>query len=498
MTTRKTTESKPTVKLAFPLHYRARSYQWSFFDAMRNGKRRAALVWHRRAGKDITTLNWTIEAMLKRPGSYYYFFPTYKLGKRILWDGIQSDGRPFLGHFPGPPIFLDKNETELKITLRTLDGQGFSHFQIIGADKIDQTGIGTNPVGAVFSEYSIMNPRAWDLVRPILAENRGWSVFCYTPRGKNHGFNLWTAARQDPDWYTSLLTVNDTMRDSEGEEGGPVVPLEAIEAERRTGMREELIQQEFYCSFEGAMMGAYFSDQIGAARDEGRVTEVGYDPTLPVDTAWDFGIDDETAIWFSQTKQGRCIFIDYMEASDKPLSWYIEQLRRKPYVYGQHYAPHDAKVREFSTGNTRVQFAESKGLHFQVLPKLAFEDGIDAVRRLLPLAVFDAVRCERGIDALASYRRDWDDLAQTWKLKPVHDWSSHAADAMRQRAVAWHGQLGPNPGAGAQVRASAFAEPESEERPPSILHKYTRSGRQSPWDEAGQLVELDNDTRWWR
>src|SRR5258708_5546794 len=213
------------VKLEVPVNYKPRSYQRAFLDAMQERKR-AVLVWHRRAGKDKTTLNFTITKMLERVGLYYYFFPTYAQGKKILWDGIGKDGFAFMKHFPDE-IVADRNETEMQIKLTN-----GSIFQIIGTDKMDSI-VGTNPIGCVFSEYALQNPKGWDLMRPVLRENGGWAVFVYTPRGKNHGHRLYDNVRKYPDrWYVSRLTIDDTYRDAPGEDKLPVVTAQMIQEDR--------------------------------------------------------------------------------------------------------------------------------------------------------------------------------------------------------------------------------------------------------------------------
>lgn len=458
--------------IVLPHGYRARpSYQWDFWSAMIGGCKRACLVWHRRAGKDLTALNWMIRSMYARPGVYNYFFPTYKLGKRILWDGIKADGKPFISHFPTQSIAA-KNETEMKITLRIGGGHTagcpdptrctapHSIFQIVGADECDQTIPGTNPVGCVFSEYSLMDPKAWDLTRPILRENGGWAVFAYTPRGKNHGFTLWRNALREGSWFTSMKSVRDTRRDAPGELGGFIVDEAGIMAERKSGMAEELIQQEFFCSFEGAVAGAYYADQIRLAYEQQRIGRFEWNPKYSVDTAWDLGRDDATAIWFTQTIDGRLFFIDYLESSSHGLDWYFDKLRALPYKYNRHYVPHDAKVSEYSTNKTRVQYASEKGFAFDVVPKLSIEEGINAGRVVMPLSRFDDTEMEqeisaehagrnvvyvggsRGISCLASYERKFDEERVTWMQEPLHNWASHGADAYRTRAVAFHGDVG--------------------------------------------------------
>jgi len=527
MSRRTRTFDRPTEDAAFkfPLHYSARSYQWEFYAAMRAGCKRAALVWHRRGGKDITTLNWTIESMITRPGVYNYFFPTYKLGKRILWDGQQADGRPFLSHFP-QHLLVGKNETEMKITLSIGDGHNadcpdqilcpgrHSIFQILGADEADSTSVGTNPIGCVFSEYSLMDPKAWNLTRPILAENGGWAVFVYTPRGKNHGWTLWKHALKSTDWFASLKTCDDTRRDAQDENDTVVISPKAIQDERASGMAEELVQQEFYCSFEGALLGAYYSDQLKAAYNEGRVCRQEYDPKYQVDTAWDFGIDDATAIWFTQTIAGKCRVVDYLESSSHGLGWYIERMRLKPYAYGRHYVPHDAKVREYSTGKTRVQFAQSMGVTLEAVPKLPIEDGINAGRMLLPLSTFDDTEndslvveehqgksvlyegCSRGLAALASYCREFDEKNATWRNVPKHDWASHGADAWRTRAVAWQVNLGGTVQDWARTLHNMHG-PLEQEQAETFTPPSRRLGANTREQVAAQ-TEVERGDDWWR
>lgn len=442
----------PELAIHLPRHFSPRSYQWRFIKAMRAGCKRAALVWHRRAGKDDVTINWVIEAMFERPGTYYYFCPTYAQSKKIIWDGIRSDGKPFLSHFP-EELIVGKNETEMKITLEVAGGL-HSVFQLVGADNIDSI-VGTNPVGVVFSEFSLMSPRAWDLMRPILAENNGWAVFVFTPRGRNWAADLWSAALRSPQWYTSLLDVDATRRDGPGENGGPVIDDEAIEQERQGGMSEELIQQEFYCSFEGAMQGSYYGDLIERMRKEQRITACPYNSDSLVDTAWDLGVDDETVIGFWQDEVDRrngrkmLTLIDIEVGSGMGLDAYWRIMKDKPYAYGRHYGPHDLKVQEWGTGNTRVQTAAKMGLYFEVVPKISLADGINAVRRMLPYVWVDEEVANRKygksstwLNAMTGYRREFDERTQTFRLQPLHDWTSHYADMTRYRAVAYQAKSG--------------------------------------------------------
>jgi hypothetical protein len=455
--------SSEQVVVRIPRYLKWRSYQAPFWKAMIGGCKRAALVWHRRAGKDLTVLQWVIAAMLTRPGTYYYFFPSYAQAKKVIWDGQDKSGKPFLSNFP-PELIAGRWEDDLMLRLKLPNG-GHSTFQLIGVDKLgkEKSGdsiVGTNPVGCVFSEYSLMSERAWNLMRPVLRENDGWAVFVYTPRGKNHGYKLWRNIQTEENWFKSLQTVETTRRDAEGEDDRVVVTKDDIEADLREGMDPALVKQEYYCSFEGALSGSYYGDLIVKAREEGRIRRGLFVGGKLVDTGWDLGVDDATVIGFTQhthTINGPGVsWIDYEEGSGLGLDHYAGVIHgKKRYSYGQHFGPHDLKVTEWGTGNTRLQLAEREGLFFTVVPKLHVADGIQAVRRLLAVSEFDEEKCsapeyenERGegftmrrhglLDGLMAYRREWDENLATWRATPVHDWASHIADMARYRAIGYY------------------------------------------------------------
>jgi len=235
-----------------PHNFVPRAYQLPFLSAMDRGKRRAVLVWHRRSGKDKTVLNYLVKEMMLRVGTYHYVFPTYNQGRKVLWDGIDRDGFPFMGHFP-KEVVVKRNDTEMQVVLRN-----GSVFQIVGSDKMDNI-IGTNPVGIAFSEYSVQHPQAWDFYRPILAENGGWAVFDFTPRGMNHGHRIWMQAKGDPEnWFSQVLTVDDTQ----------AITKEALERERKE-MPQAMFEQEYYCKFlEGA--GSFFRRVLENVSEDGK------------------------------------------------------------------------------------------------------------------------------------------------------------------------------------------------------------------------------------
>ena len=406
------------MSITVPYNFTPRPYQLPFLSAMDNGKKRAVAIWHRRGGKDKTFLNFIIKKMFERVGIYYYFFPTYAQGKKILWDGIDGNGFRFMDHFPAEIVVRD-NSTDMKVEIKN-----GSIFQIIGTDKIDSI-MGTNPVGCVFSEYSLQNPKAWDLIRPILRENGGWAVFNYTPRGKNHGYDLYQMAKDNPDWFYQVLTIKDTQK----ENGVPIITEADIEKERAEGMEEDLIQQEYYCSFTAAVTGAYYAKQVQKAEDEGRICSVPHDPHLSVDTWWDLGKDDSTVIWFSQRTGKEIRFIDYYENNGEGLPHYVKVLKEKSYTYDKHYLPHDVEVSDLSVDGkkTRKDILEGLGVKpIEVVPKLPVEDGIEDVRGILNRCWFDKEKCKDGLHALREYHKEFDEKKKVFKSYPCHDWSSHA------------------------------------------------------------------------
>lgn len=382
--------------------------------------KRAACVWHRRSGKDSSSVNLTAVASHQRVGTYWHMLPTLNQGRKVIWDSIDRSGRRIIDQAFPEPLRDGINNTEM--TIRFKNG---SMWQVVGSDNYNSL-VGANPVGVVFSEYSVADPAAWDYIRPILLENGGWAVFIYTARGRNHGYHLKNMAFKNPNWFGEILTVDET---------GVLTP-EDIQEERNSGMAEEMIQQEYYCSFDAGLVGAYYSKQMEDAWKEKRITEVPYNPSFPVYTAWDLGVNDATAIWFLQKWGSKIMAIDYIEESDQSLKHFIKKIKEKPYVYGGHIGPHDLKVREFGSGAQRFERAQELGLDFDIAPNIPLLDGIDSVRAMLPRMYFDAEKCERGVSALENYQKRWDDKLKTYGRQPLHNWASNGADALRMYSVA--------------------------------------------------------------
>ena len=418
--------------ITLPFQWRPRLYQmaaWCYFEKPDEGKR-AACVWHRRAGKDLFAINLCAVQSQTRVGLYWHMLPTYKQGRAIVWNGITRDGRKFLSHFP-QELVESENATEMRITFKNE-----SIYQVVGTDNIDSL-VGTNPVGVVFSEYSLHDPKAWDLIRPILAENGGWALFIYTARGKNHGYSLMEMAKKNPKWFSQVLTAGN--KGTKRPDGTPVISDDVINEERAAGMPKAMIEQEFFCSFDAPFVGAYYGDQMATLDIQGRIMSVPHDPHLPVSTSWDIGVGDSTAIWFFQEYGFEIRVIDYYENSGEGLGHYAKLLKGQvegkahmgAYTYGVHYAPHDIEVREFTSGKARIEAAREMGIKFSTCRKHEVEDGIEATRSLIPLCWFDAEKCQRGIEALRQYRKEWDDKNKVFKDHALHDWTSHPADAFR-------------------------------------------------------------------
>lgn len=404
-------------KISLPHNWAPRDYQYPLWKYFQEGGKKASIVWHRRAGKDLFALNHIVTHAHMRKGLYWHILPTYKQGRKIVWNGSTKAGRKFLDHFPSE-LIEGSNATEM--TIRFKNG---SIYQVVGADDPDSL-VGSNPVGVVFSEWSLMSPHTYDLIRPILSENEGWALFIFTPRGHNFAKDLHDKAKANPAWFSQTLTVDDTH----------AVKPELIQDDRDMGMPEALIQQEYWCSFEAPIEGAYYQNQMIFLQEQNRLTKVPHEPLLPVYTSWDLGMDDATTIWFFQIHHHEIRLIDYYENSGEGLPFYAKMLdkgHRTEYRYKNHYFPHDVKVRELGTGKSRYETLKSLGIKPTVVPKVeSIHDRIDDVRNILPKCWIDEEKCKRGIQCLRSYRKKFDETTQTYSTAPLHDWASHGADAL--------------------------------------------------------------------
>jgi phage terminase large subunit len=399
--------------------FKPRPYQLPIVDAIENkGYKRVIAIMPRRAGKDLTAFNLCIRQCIRKPCVIYYVFPTYAQGKKVIWDSVTNTGDRILDFIPDS-LVDSKNSQEMKIRFKN-----GSLLQIVGSDNYDSL-MGTNPQGVVFSEYALQDPRAYQYIRPILAANLGWALFISTPRGKNHLYELYQIALHSKNWFAMKLTLDDTQHISPAE----------IERERAEGvMSEDLIQQEYYTSFDMGVEGAYYAKYMDKMRLDGRIGDVPYEPGFKVYTAWDLGVRDSTTIIFFQTVGTTIRIVDCYENSKEGLDHYAKVLASKPYLYGKHIAPHDIAVRELGSGVTRIEKAKQLGIKFTIADNISIVDGIEAVRSTLNKVWIDQ-KCVPLIKALENYRQEYDVKNRVYKTQPLHNFASHFADAMRYLCV---------------------------------------------------------------
>jgi phage terminase large subunit len=405
--------------------YRPRPLQRVLHRAL-DEHRFVVAVCHRRWGKSVMAVNALQKGALtcRRPRPRFaYIAPTYRQGKSTAWDFMQHFARPI----PGIAI----NQQELRI-----DYPNSGQVRIYGSDNEDALR-GIYLDGVVFDEYGMQSPRVFsEVVRPALADREGWALFIGTPNGKNQFYDVAERAKSgEPGWAYVEYKASDTG----------VVSAEELAAARSV-MTPDEYAQEFECSFQASVRGAIYATELEAARAAGRLCAVPYDPTLPVDTDWDLGVGDATAIWFSQSvRSGEIRLIDYYEASGEGLPFYAQVLRERGYTYGAHWAPHDIRVRELGSGRSRLETATSLGIKFQIVPNIPLEDGIHAVRMLLPRCWFDATKTKAGLETLQHYRRDYNTRLNEFKATPMHDWAEHGASAFRYLAVRHKTPEAPRP-----------------------------------------------------
>jgi hypothetical protein len=419
-------------EIIIPHNYTPRPYQLGLWNAMIDDKKKRAIyVWHRRAGKDLLALNRILySAMFEAVGTYWHIFPSYAQGAKSVWQETNSEGRKYIDYIP-QELIAKKNEKELKITLKN-----GSIYQIVGSDNPDSLR-GAGIKGAVFSEYAEQDPRAWGTIQPMLLENNGWAMFNFTPKGQNHAYELYKMAQKMPDvWHSEIKTAEETgVFTSE--------QLEQVKAEILSeGKTLDFFNQEFLCSFNNPIEGAYYSKIIDDLDKQGRIGNFPHNPALPVFTFWDLGVGDATTIWFAQFVGNEIRIIDYIEDNNRGLDSYIKEVKDKTYIYEQHYAPHDIQIREFTNGKSRLETAYELGLRFMIAPKLSIDDGINAVRSILPKCFFNEATTRRGLLTLKNYKKEFDNKNNTFKLQPKHDWASHGADAFRYLAVSYRENIG--------------------------------------------------------
>jgi hypothetical protein len=424
--------------------YKPRNWSGPFHGSL---KRFFALVLHRRIGKTTAIINhhqraalnndWEARRLravlpsltdaeikpLLRDRLYGHVMPTYTQAELVAWGMLQH-----YAHVTGGTA----NQAKLKITY-----PNGSTLQLFGADNPDSFR-GAAFSGVSFDEFSQQPRNIYsEVVSKALADHLGYAIFSGTVKGKDHLYKTYEAAKNHPDWFALWQDI-DLSLTTESE--ATVKVLEQAMSDDREQIKQGLMtqdeyDQEWYLSPEAAIKGAIYADGLTEARKDGRITRVPYDAVLPVDTVWDLGMN--MAIWFTQsTRSGEVRLIDYYESGgESSLPECAKVINGKPYVYGKHWAPHDIVVKELASGRSRLETAQSLGIRFDIVPKVSIEDGINAAKVLLPKCWFDSEKCQSGLEALRHYRRDFNKRMNEFKDAPLHDWSSHGADAFRYLAV---------------------------------------------------------------
>jgi phage terminase large subunit len=385
------------------------------FEGFRNrDKRWSVIVAHRRAGKTVACIRDLLTRALatkKTAARFAYIAPYYSQAKQTAWDYLKLYSRD---------LAAKVSESELSVEL--FNG---SRIRLYGADNPDALR-GIYLDGCVMDEFADMRPSVWgEIIRPLLADRKGWAVFIGTPKGRNAFFELYQAAKDDPDWFALVLRASET---------GLIDAAELADAKK--AMSDSQYEQEFECSFEAAIIGSVYGKDITRARSNGRIGRVPWEPSKLVFTAFDIGYGDSTAIWFWQVMGNEPRFIDFYESNGEPITHYLGVLKRKEYNYDTLWLPHDAETNgKFATGKSIAEIVRENGFKVRIAPNLSLEEGINQGRLLLARALIDEKLCTAGIEALASYRWDYNERLDELKSIPVHDWASHASDAWRYAAV---------------------------------------------------------------
>lgn len=421
--------------------------QMALWKYMKRGGKRAVEVGHRRWGKDEVALQFTAIEAMRTVGNYWHMLPLQTQGRKVIWNAINPDTgmRRINEVFPKEIRAKKPNSTEM-----TIEFKSGSIWQVVGSDNYDSI-VGAPPRGIVFSEWALANPMAWAYLSPILEQNNGWAMFLYTSRGNNHGRTTYEMAIENPDWFGEKLTAEQTpvfsaeqlvrIKDSYLKIFGPELGL-------------ALYNQEYLCSWEGAIMGAYFAAAMREAHEDKRITRVPHQPSIEVDTAWDLGVDNSMSIWFFQPIGKSINFIDYYEATGYGLEHYAKTLKgtlpgsehRAKYHYGNHWFPHDANVREQTSSEiarSRKEVGEDLGIRpIIVVPRarninIIIQVHIPACNDLIATSWFDKERCAQGISCLENYKAEFDEKKKILSNRPFKDWSIHGADAFRTAAVGY-------------------------------------------------------------
>lgn len=423
------------MRISLPHNWKPRPKQERLWNYLVNGGKRAAVCWHRRFGKDDVMLHHAACASHERIGNYWHLLPEYAQARKAIWTAINPHtGKRRIDEAFPHEIRETTREQEMMIVMKW-----GSTWQLVGSDNFNAL-MGTPPVGVSFSEFALSNPASWAYIRPILLENDGWATFISTPRGKNHFKSLYDHAKVSPEWFCETLTAEDTGIFTKEQLENELRELQAYHGD---DYGRSIWEQEYFCSFEAAILGSIWGDLVARADREGRIGDVPFEPERPVMTAWDLGFTDDTAIWFFQMVAGEVRVLDYYEDAGKGIEHYADILKAKKTLnqwnYGTHFLPHDARARTLAAGGKSIQqqlHAHNVG-RIVIAPRLDVEEGIQAGRATFPHVWIHAENCAAGIEHLRNFKREWDDEKKVFSMRPVHDKASHAASAWRTLSLVW-------------------------------------------------------------
>lgn len=419
------------MRLRLPNNWRPRPYQMNLWDYLESGGLRAYEVAHRRWGKDDVCLHWTACSAMRRVGNYWHMLPVKEQARKAIWKAVNPHtGKRRVDEAFPQEIRKSTNDTEMFIEF--ING---STWQVLGSDSYDSQ-VGSAPIGIIFSEWALADPMAWSYLQPILEENGGWALFITTPRGRNHAATFFDMAQDTPGWFAEKQTVNNT--DVFSEEQLKRILKEAV-AQYGADEGKAKFEQEYFCSFNAALPGAYFGSEMNALENRGQICGVPYKSGVPVYPCFDFGIgqSNSTAITFAQIVGREPHVIDYFESNTGKIEDYSKLLKEKEYFYGKLILPHDAGYDRLATGMSYQAQFEEMGFEAVVLSQTPNKlRDIEVTRQELQGVWFDKTKCARLIDCLRSYHREWDDKHKVFRRNPKHDWSSHGTDSFIEFCVA--------------------------------------------------------------
>lgn len=431
--------------------FRVRWYQRAFHEALVNRTHdRLIAIWHRRAGKDEIVLNAMRELAWKDPGTYWHCFPEQKQARKAIWNGVNGHtGKRRIDEAFPPEMRKRMQDDDMFIELTN-----GSTFQLIGSDRYDST-VGSGPKGIAYSEWALSNPAAWAYHSPMIRETGGFAAFITTPRGNNHAKTMFERAQGNESWFSQLLSIEDTQALT-----GDVLKeaLEEYQDLHGAELGLALFEQEYLCSFSGAMIGAYWGAELSKAERDGRFRSVPIDHDHPVHTAWDLGKAVNNPIWCFQVIHGQLRIVDFYRPDSDDLADWCAWLDGKGY-HGDDYVPDDVMDFIWGAKHTRWDLLKAHKRRPKLVKRIAVADGIHAGREAIKVAVFDKDRCELGIDGLKNYRREWDDELKTFRENPVKDWAEHIGSSWRYLGLAWRDAIVHKPKPTAKTESTYTALP---------------------------------------